>query len=57
MSILDFFCRPPKPTGDQPRQGVIDYGKEKKDGGHDHRFNTQKDRTPAQKQGDSKRRK
>ena len=30
---------------------------EKKDGGQDHRCNKDKDRTPAQKDGDSKRKK
>jgi len=30
---------------------------EKKDGGQDHRCNSKKDRNPAQKQGDIKRRK
>jgi hypothetical protein len=29
----------------------------KKDGGQDHRCNTDKDRTPAQKKGDKKKRK
>jgi len=32
-------------------------GPNKKNGGHDHRSNTGKDRTPAQKEGDSKRKK
>lgn len=35
-------------------KGVIDYGKQKKDGSHDHRFNIGEDRTPAQKAGDKK---
>lgn len=34
--------------------GVIDYGKQKKDGSHDHRYDTGNDRTPAQKEGDKK---
>jgi len=38
-------------------RGVISYGKQKKDGGHDHRYNRGDDRTPAQKAGDRKRRK
>ena len=29
--------------------GAIDYGQQKKDGSHDHRYNTGKDRTTAQK--------
>ncbi len=37
--------------------GIIDHGRNKDGGGHDHRTNTGKDRTPAQKQGDQKRRK
>lgn len=34
---------------------AIDYGQPKKGGGHDHRTNTGKDRTPAQKRGDKRR--
>lgn len=37
--------------------GAIDYGKQKKDGSHDHRYNTENDRTRAQQEGDKKRRK
>lgn len=36
---------------------VIQGGNQKKDGSHDHRTNKGNDRTPAQKQGDQKRRK
>lgn len=36
---------------------VIDHGRQKTTGGHDHRDNTGDDRTPAQKKGDEKRRK
>jgi hypothetical protein len=32
--------------------GVVPYGEQKKDGTHDHRYNTGNDRTPAQKKGD-----
>ena len=32
-------------------------GPDKKDGGHDHRYNREKDRTPSQKDGDQSRRK
>lgn len=35
-------------------KGVVNYGKQKKDGSHDHRFNIGEDRTPAQKTGDKK---
>lgn len=34
----------------------IVYGDQCKDGSHDHRFNRGEDRTPSQKEGDSKRR-
>ncbi|MBN6710225.1 hypothetical protein JFL47_03090 [Haemophilus haemoglobinophilus] len=34
----------------------MDYGKQKKDGSHDHRFNTGNDRTRSQKDADKKRR-
>lgn len=37
--------------------GVIPGGKQKQDGSHDHRTNTGGDRTPAQKDGDKKRKK
>lgn len=37
--------------------GIIDYGKNKSDGSHDHRENKGNDRTPAQKEGDAKKRK
>jgi hypothetical protein len=57
MGIWDFLNGGTKPTGDQQKQGAIDYGKQKKGGGHDHRHNTDNDRTPAQKEGDAKRRK
>jgi len=35
-------------------RGVVDYGKQKKDGSHDHRYNSGGDRTQAQKEGDKK---
>ena len=42
---------------DQPVSGVIDYGKNKAGGSHDHRTNRGNDRTPAQKAGNESRRK
>lgn len=39
------------------RQGIIDSGRNKNTGGHDHRTNKGDDRTPAQKEGDKSRRK
>ncbi len=38
-------------------KGAIEGGRNRKDGGHDHRTNTGKDRTPAQRAGDASRRK
>lgn len=46
-----------KQGNDKHEHGFINYGKQKKGGGHDHRYNTEDDRTPAQKEGDKKRRK
>lgn len=37
--------------------GAIGYGGTRKDGGHDHRTNKGPDRTPRQREGDSKRKK
>ncbi|OPD84957.1 hypothetical protein [Pseudomonas aeruginosa] len=36
---------------------AIDYGNARKDGGHDHRTNKGRDRTPAQRSADSSKRK
>lgn len=38
-------------------RGIVDYGRNKPSGGHDHRSNRGDDRTPSQKSGDEKRRK
>lgn len=38
-------------------RGAIDYGGTKIGGGHDHRYNTGADRTPAQKAADEAKRK
>lgn len=43
--------------GAKAQAGMIPGGKQKADGSHDHRTNTGNDRTPAQKDGDKKRRK
>lgn len=50
MNPFNFFGN--KPAG--LLKGIIDYGRQKKDGSHDHRFNIGEDRTPAQKAGDKK---
>ena len=41
----------------EDRVNKLVYGPDKQDGGHDHRYNSREDRTPAQKEGDRKRRK
>jgi hypothetical protein len=38
-------------------QYKINYGDQKKDDSHDHRFNKGDDRTPSQKEGDESRKK
>jgi mevalonate kinase len=43
--------------GGDVRHGLIDYGKQKKDDSHDHRYNTGSDRTPSQKKADKARQK
>lgn len=50
--MFDFLT---KKTAQILRQGVIPYGRSKKDGSHDHRTNRGGDRTAAQREGDSKR--
>ncbi len=53
MGIFDkLFGNNSKPS--PQTSGVIDYGKQKNDGSHDHRYDTGNDRTPAQKEGDKK---
>lgn len=39
------------------KKGIVDYGNNKKSGGHNHTSNKGDDRTPAQKAGDKKRQK
>lgn len=35
--------------------GLVPYGKSRQDGGHDHRYNRGRDRTPAQRKADTNR--
>ncbi|MFC5694512.1 hypothetical protein ACFPU0_02920 [Pseudomonas sp. GCM10022186] len=35
--------------------GFVPYGKNRRDGGHDHRYNRGADRTPAQRKADANR--
>lgn len=55
MGFLDGLFGGSKGSGREA--GVIETGRNKNTGGHDHRTNKGDDRTPAQKEGDSKRRK
>ena len=48
---------PSLPGNGMGRLDAIDYGKQRLDGGHDHRYNTGVDRTPAQRAADAARRK
>jgi len=50
INIDDYTC----PTY---KNNAIEGGKQKKTGGHDHRYNTGDDRTPAQKKADQEKRK
>lgn len=52
MDLFKLFKQGGRPTG---TQGVVPYGGNKKDGSHDHRYNKGADRTPSQKEADSKR--
>lgn len=51
MSIFNLFGN--KSSG-VPMHSVIEYGRQKKDGSHDHRYNIGVDWTPAQKAEDKK---
>jgi hypothetical protein len=55
MGILsDFLKLPSSSTNRGSVMGLIDNGRNKNTGGHDHRTNKGDDRTPAQKHGDKK---
>lgn len=55
MGILsDFLKTPSSSTNRGSVMGLIDSGRNKNTGGHDHRTNKGDDRTPAQKHGDKK---
>lgn len=51
---MEFFNLFSKKSTYEYVRGIVDYGSQKKNGGHDHRFNKGNDRTPAQKAGDQK---
>lgn len=55
MSFLKFLLE--QVSNSDRVQRAINYGGNKLDGSHDHRYNRGDDRTPGQKSGDKKRRK
>lgn len=57
MGLFDNLSSSNSRDLDQNRFGLIDYGKSKSDGSHDHRTNKGKDRTPSQKEADKQKRK
>ena len=52
--ISNFFKAPSSSAFNITTIGLINSGRKKKTGGHDHRTNKGDDRTPAQKNGDKK---
>jgi hypothetical protein len=56
MGFLDSLLSSIKNTADT-KSGIIDSGRNKNDGGHDHRTNKGKDRTPSQQESDKAKRK
>jgi len=57
VGIFDIFFGGSDKKPFDGRQGLIETGRNKNSGGHDHRTNKGDDRTPAQKQGDKSRQK
>lgn len=65
MNLLTTFLNAFQATGDKAMNQeflnticcLIDYGRTRNDGGHDHRYNRGKDRTAAQRKADERRRK
>lgn len=59
MSFFNDFAKAfsayQSPTNHATLKNVIESGRNKNSGGHDHRTNTGDDRTPAQKRGDKKK--
>lgn len=55
MGFFDKLAGSSQNTSDN-RSGIIDSGRTKSTGGHDHRSNRGDNRTPAQKEGDRSRR-
>lgn len=57
MGLFDNLFSSNTTRVDSGRKDAIDYGKEKTNGGHDHRTNRGNDRTPAQQRGDKAKKK
>lgn len=56
-SLIDIANSVVSNSSSNRTSGFIDYGSQKNDGSHDHRYNRGEDRTRAQKGGDKKRKK
>lgn len=52
MGILDTLLKGKSTSPSSPILGLIANGRNKNSGGHDHRTNSGRDRTPAQRAGD-----
>ncbi|ENU80314.1 hypothetical protein F975_02070 [Acinetobacter sp. ANC 3789] len=59
MGLFDnlFSSNTSNSNSDRNQNNVIESGRNKNTGGHDHRTNKGDDRTPSQKEGDKSRRK
>lgn len=57
MGLFDNLFSSNSSSSDSGKRDAIDYGREKNGGGHDHRTNKGKDRTPSQQEGDKAKRK
>jgi hypothetical protein len=57
MGLFDNLFSSDKNSSDSLKSGIIESGRNKNEGGHDHRTNKGKDRTPSQKEGDKAKRK
>jgi hypothetical protein len=57
MGLFDNLFPSNNNSSDSTSKHVIDSGRNKNTGGHDHRTNKGDDRTPSQKEGDKNRKK
>jgi len=57
MGLFDNLFSSSNNSSDRIQNNIIDSGRNKNTGGHDHRTNKGDDRTPSQKEGDKAKRK